>query len=116
MGFLSFGKKPKNKPLEQKIVDSISENVSVENAIITYILLQSKDNKISLARKDDVTYISFRNPKISDFLKDWYTLLQLNKHKKLGDKVYKVFIQNQLEEYKIKEDTDKDENETEDYL
>jgi hypothetical protein len=116
MSFFNFGKKPKNKPIEQKIVDSVASNICAENAIITYILLQSKENNISLARKDDVTYISFRNPKISEFLKEWYTLLQLNQHKKLGDKMYKLFIQSQLDEYKINDSSNKTEDEMEEFL
>lgn len=116
MSFFRFGKKPKNKPIEQKVIDSIANNVSAENAVITYILLQSKENNISLARKDDVTYISFKNPKISEFLKEWYTLLRLNQHKKLGDKMYKLFIQSQLDEYNINDSSNKPEDEMEEFL
>ena len=86
-------------------MEDIAKDTSPENAVITYILLQSQKNNISLARKEDITYISFRNKEISDFLKEWYTLLHLHQHKKLSDKMYEIFIQ--LAENKITEDKEK---------
>ena len=109
MAFWHFGKKKdkKEKTIEQGIVEDIAKDTSPENAVITYILLQSQKNNISLARKEDITYISFRNKEISDFLKEWYTLLHLHQHKKLSDKMYEIFIQSQLAENKITEDKEK---------
>jgi len=109
MALWCFGKKKnkKEKPIEQSIVEDIAKNANAENAVITYILLQSQKNSISLAKKEDITYISFRNKEISDFLKEWYTLLQLHQHKKLSDKMYEIFIQSQLAENKITEDKEK---------
>lgn len=109
MAFLGFGKKKdkKENTIEQSIVEDIAKDASPENAVITYILLQAQKNNISLARKEDITYISFRNKEISDFLREWYTLLRLHQHKKLSDKMYEIFIQSQLAENKITEDKEK---------
>ena len=46
-----FGKKKKtkNESIGDKVIKGIAENISPENAVITYILLQSQDNNISLS-------------------------------------------------------------------
>ena len=118
MAFLFFGKKKdkKEKTIEQSIVENIAKDASPENAVITYILLQSQKNSISLAKKEDITYISFRNKEISDFLKEWYTLLQLHQHKRLRDIMYEIFIQSQLAENKITEDKEKLSDNIEDFV
>ncbi len=118
MAFLCFGKKKdkKEKTIEQSIVENIAKDASPENAVITYILLQSQKNSVSLAKKEDITYISFRNKEISDFLKEWYTLLQLHQHKRLSDKMYEIFIQSQLAENKITEDKEKLSDNIEDFV
>jgi len=114
MALWFFGKK-KDKPIEQSIVEDIAKNANAENAVITYILLQSQKNNISLAKKNDITYIYFRDKKISDFLKEWYTLLQLYQHKKLSDKMYEIFIQSQLAENKIINDNENSKKNIDDF-
>jgi len=118
MVFFGRGKK-KDNSAKQDIIDGIANNKKAENAVITYILLQAQENNISLAKKDDITYISFRNKEISNFLKEWYTLLLLYQHKKLSDKMYEIFIQSQLTENKItenKKDSESGIDEIENYL
>lgn len=109
MGILKLFKK-NDKTLEYDIVKSIAKNVSVENAIITYLLLQAKENNISLAKKDDVTYIRINNKILNDFLNEWYTLLQMHQKKKLSDKMYDIYIKNQLDENKLIDEKDNSEN------
>ena len=107
-----FGKKKKtkNESIGDKVIKGIAENISPENAVITYILLQSRDNNISLARKDDITYISFRNEKIKTFLSEWYNILQLYKNKKMSQNIYKIFVDSQLKENKINSENEFDDD------
>jgi hypothetical protein len=100
MAFLGLFNK-NDKTLESDIIKNIAKNINVENAIITYLLLQAKANSISLAKKNDRTYICFCNKEINDFLNEWYTLLQMHQKKKLSDKMYDIYINNQLEENKL---------------
>ena len=92
--------------LKKSVAENISADKNCENAIITYILLQAEENNIYLGKKGDITYISFRNEKISDFLNEWYNLLELKQSSKLTDKTYKMFIKNELQQNKIT-DTEK---------
>ena len=87
--------------LKKSVAENISADRNCENAIITYILLQAEENNIYLGKKGDITYISFRNEKISDFLNEWYNLLELKQSSKLTDKTYKMFIKNELQQNKI---------------
>lgn len=96
-----FSKKIKKEPDKDKaandyIVESVRADVAPENAVIAYILLQSRDNKISLAYKDGITYVCFRNEKISAFLKNWYGILRMHEKKMLDTDVYNMFITSQL--------------------
>ena len=96
-----FAKKSKKEPDKDKaakeyIVESVRSDLEPENAVIAYILLQSKDNKISLAYKDGITYVCFRNEKISAFLKNWYGILKMHQKKMLDTEVYNMFITSQL--------------------
>jgi hypothetical protein len=95
----------KDKTLKDSIIENIAKNVNVENAIITYLLLQARANNISLAKKNDRTYICFCNKEINDFLNEWYTLLQMHQKKKLSDKMYDIYINNQLEENKLTDES-----------
>ncbi|MBR1444163.1 MAG: hypothetical protein IJ583_11615 [Firmicutes bacterium] len=101
-----FGKKAKGTKepkinLKKSVAENIAADRNCENAIITYILLQAEENNIYLGKKGDITYISFRNEKISDFLNEWYNLLELKQSSKLTDKTYKMFIKNELQQNKI---------------
>lgn len=102
-----FGKKkkqkiqPQNPNLEKSIVESIAADNDTERAVITYILLQAEKNNIYLGKKGDITYISFKNEKISSFLNEWYTILRLKQGNGISDKTYKVFVTNELMENRI---------------
>jgi len=107
-------KNNKDKPLEDDVKKNIANGVNVENAIITYLLLQAKANNISLAKKEDRTYIYINSKEINDFLNEWYTLLQLHQKKRLSDRMYDIFIRSQLDEntvdsYKQSNEDDVDE-------
>ena len=103
---LLFGKNSKKKKepkinLEKSIAKNIAAEKNCENAIITYILLQAENNNIYLGKKGDMTYISFRNEKITDFLNEWYNLLELKQNNKMTDRTYKMFIKNELLQNRI---------------
>ena len=86
-----------NRGLEEYIVDNIRHNTGVEKAIITYILLCSKESKIKLVRsKDEDIYVKFVNSTIRDFLKQWYSLLSLNLKGEISPDMYRIFVDAQL--------------------
>jgi hypothetical protein len=111
-----FKNKKKSLNLEQNIVNNLTSNAEVEKAVITYILLQSKENKITLAKKDTTTYIGFKNEQISDFLNEWFTILKLNQNGKLSKKMYEIFIKSQLDENNVSTNENKVDNEIDDYI
>ena len=100
-----FGKKTKKKEpkpnLERQIVKNIANGRNTESAIITYILLQADQNNIYLGKKDDMTYISFKNQRITDFLNEWYNILKMRQKNGITDKMYKYFVEKELLENKI---------------
>ncbi|MBR1443695.1 MAG: hypothetical protein IJ583_09205, partial [Firmicutes bacterium] len=100
-----FGKKTKKKEpkpnLERQIVKNIANDRNTESAIITYILLQADQNNIYLGKKDDMTYISFKNQRITDFLNEWYNILKMRQKNGITDKMYKYFVEKELLENKI---------------
>lgn len=94
-----------NSGLEEYIVDNIRHNTDVEKAIITYILLCSKESKIKLVRsKDEDIYVKFVNSTIRDFLKQWYSLLSLNLKGEISPDMYRVFVDAQLKKSGINQD------------
>lgn len=94
-----FFKNKKDKAtLEDSISESVNKNENVEKAIITYLLLQARNNNISLARKNNICYVHIKNDIINNFLDEWYTLLQLYQRQRLSDKTYEVFIKSYLDE------------------
>lgn len=107
-----FGIKFKNKVntpnLNREIIDNIAAGNNVEKAVITYILLQARENNISLAIKDKVTFISFKNDIINEFLKEWFSILKLYQHNHLSPKMYETFIKLQLLENDINSDFNDD--------
>ena len=110
-----FKKKKKATSLETKVRDNIYNDIDVENAVITYILLQSQTDSISLGKKNKTTYIHFKNEKINNFLNEWYTIIKLRQDNKLSEKMYEVFISTSLNENKVKTEAEKDEDEFSDY-
>ncbi|MBR1445209.1 MAG: hypothetical protein IJ583_16945 [Firmicutes bacterium] len=109
-----FGKKTKKKEpkpnLEKQIVKNIANGRNTESAIITYILLQADQNNIYLGKKEDVTYISFKNQRITDFLNEWYNILKMRQKNGITDKMYRYFVEKELLENKITaDDTTSDE-------
>ena len=114
---LLFGKKSKREKepkinLERQLADNIAKGTNTESAIITYILLQADQNNIYLGKKDDVTYISFKNKRISDFLNEWYNILEVRQKNGITDKMYKYFIEKELIENKIITDNNATNTET----
>lgn len=118
MNFFGFGKKKKEtepKQAEQKEnkPDSMKEYIkeqiqsdSPENAVIAYILMQAKENKIHLGHLDNATYVSFDNEHITNFMKDWYGLLRLYEGKRLSENTYANFIESTLSQITAKPKTD----------
>ncbi len=90
---ISFKKKE-----AESIKDTDFVKTDIEDMIIAYILEQSKNNNISLAQKDNITYISFRQGKIKEFLGEWYSILRLYQNNKLSSQMYEVFIQSKIKE------------------
>ena len=103
MSFFNFGRKKDNnvtssddKVVTDYIADKAVADSGAENAIIAYILLESKKNNISLAYKDGLTYVCFRNEKITKFLKNWFSLIKLYQANRLDQSVYELFVNAQL--------------------
>ncbi len=88
---ISFKKKE-----AESIKDTDFVKTDIEDMIIAYILDQSKNNNISLAQKNNTTYISFRQGKIKDFLGEWYSILGLYQNNKLSPEMYDVFVQSKI--------------------
>ena len=97
---ISFKKKE-----TESIKDTDFVKTDIEDMIIAYILDQSKNNNISLAQKNNTTYISFRQGKIKDFLGEWYSILGLYQNNKLSPEMYDVFVQSKIKNISAAEPT-----------
>ena len=121
-------KKNKETDNNSDIINGIVEGgVSAENAIIVYILRQALENNIELcySSSTQTTFLSFRNEKLKEFLKEWFTILKLYQNNQLSKNMYEIFITAQLKEnhsdkLMIKEDekndVEKSKNEFDEFL
>lgn len=87
--------KNENTDVIQGIIDG---GISAENAVIVYILKEALNNNIELcySASTQTTFLTFRNEKLKNFLREWFTILKLHQNNQLSNNMYEIFIKAQL--------------------
>ena len=90
--------------LKQKIYESLKSGHQPENAIINYILTQSKDNAVIFATKNGRTYVSFLNEDICTVLNDWFVIVNAYQKEKMSPGGYRQQLNSMLKQYSFDND------------
>lgn len=102
MFFINKKKKTEDENIKNENTDVIQGiiegGVSAENAVIVYILKEALNNNIELcySAATQTTFLTFRNEKLKNFLKEWFTILKLHQNNQLSNNMYEIFIKAQL--------------------
>lgn len=102
MFFINKKKKTEDENIKNENTDVIQGiiegGVSAENAVIVYILKEALNNNIELcySASTQTTFLTFRNEKLKNFLKEWFTILKLHQNNQLSNNMYEIFIKAQL--------------------